>query len=101
MRKIINFLGGKENGSDKTGIFDVPSLLKMLLMVMITFGSIAFTAGAYLGSAKDLPARVENVERKQDRVEARLDAILQKLDSQGSDIRELRACMMGGRTNAH
>lgn len=95
MEKVINFLGGKKNGSDRTGVFDVPSLLKMLIMAMLTFGSLAFTAGAYLASAKNLPDRVEAIERKQDRSEERQDAILQKLDALGTDVRELRSCMMG------
>lgn len=94
MEKVINLLGGKKNGSDRTGVFDVPVLLRNLLTALMTFGSLAFAAGSYIGAAKDVPARLEVVERKQDRVEAQLDAILQKLDSTGADVRELRTVMM-------
>lgn len=96
MEKVINFLGGKKNGSDRTGVFDVPSLLKTMVMALLTFGSLAFTAGAYFSSAKDVPARVEIIERKQDRAEAQQDAILQELRSLGQDVREMRAVMMRG-----
>lgn len=99
MEKVISFLGGKPNGSDRTGVFDVPYLLKLLIMTALTFGSITFTAGAYFSNAKDIPDRVVSIERKQDRVEARLDAILTKLDSTSADVRELRACILNGRND--
>ena len=96
MEKVIKLLGGRKNGTDHTGVFDIPSLLKTLIMAMLTFGSIAFTAGSYLGSAKDLPARVETIERKQDRSETRQEAILTELRSLGQDVREMRTVMMRG-----
>lgn len=95
MEKVINFLGGKKNGSDRTGVFDVPALLRTLVTAMLTFGSLAFAAGSYFGGAKDLPARLEVVERKQDRVEEKLEAILANQTMAAADIRELRACMLG------
>jgi hypothetical protein len=94
MEKVIKLLGGKKNGTDHTGVFDIPTLLKNLLTALLLFGSLSFTAGQYFGSAKDLPFRVETVERKQDRVEAKLEAILNNQAAAASDIRELRACIM-------
>ena len=94
MEKVIKLLGGKKNGTDHTGVFDVPTLLKNLLAALLAFGSLTFTAGSYFSTAKDLPERVEAIERKQDRAEARQEAILTELRSLGTDVRELRACMM-------
>lgn len=95
MEKVINFLGGKKNGSDRTGVFDVPALLRTLTTALLAFGSIAFAAGNYFGTAKEVPARLEVVERKQDRVEEKLEAILANQTAAAADIRELRACVMG------
>ena len=108
MEKIIettrNLLGGKENGSRRTGNFDVPTLLKNVVLLMLTFGSIAFTAGLYATTARELPAKVqtierkiEAVERKQDGVQAALDAILRGQAEQSADIRELRAALLADR----
>ena len=94
MDKVINLLGGKKNGSERTGVFDMPTLLKNLIAALMVFGSLAFTAGAYLSSAKDLPARVATIERQQDRSMAQQEAILTELRALGVDVRELRACML-------
>jgi hypothetical protein len=94
MEKVIKLLGGRKNGSDHTGIFDVPTLLKNLLTALLLFGSISFTAGQYFGNAKDLPARVATIERKVDRSEAQQEAILTELRALGVDMRELRSCLM-------
>lgn len=94
MEKVIKLLGGKKNGTDHTGVFDIPSLLKTLVMALLTFGSVAFSAGAYFGSAKDMPVRMDTMERKQDRVEANIEAILANQAAMAADIRELRSVMM-------
>lgn len=95
MDKVINLLGGKKNGSDRTGIFDVPTLLKNLIAALVAFGSLTFTAGAYFSNSKDVPVRVSAVERRQDRMEPTLEAILANQSAMAADIRELRAAMLG------
>lgn len=95
MDKVINLLGGKKNGSDRTGIFDVPTLLKNLIAALVAFGSLTFTAGAYFSNSKDVPGRVSAVERRQDRMEPTLEAILANQSAMAADIRELRAAMLG------
>ncbi|HSW49201.1 MAG TPA: hypothetical protein VLH09_03455 [Bryobacteraceae bacterium] len=99
MEKVINLLGGKPNGSPRTAVFDVPGLVRTLVTAMLTFGSLAFAAGTYFSGVKDLPARVDVVERKQDRVESQLPAILSELRSLGVDVRELRTALLADRRN--
>lgn len=99
MEKVINLLGGKPNGSPRTAVFDVPGLVRTLVTAMLTFGSLAFAAGTYFSGVKDLPVRVETIERKQDRVESQQLAILSELRSLGVDVRELRTALLSDRRN--
>lgn len=94
MEKVIQFLGGRKNDSDRTGVFDMPELLKTLLMALLTFGSLTFTAGTYFGNAKDLPDRVMAIERKVDKNDTQHDAILSELHTLSTDMRELRNYML-------
>ena len=95
MDLLIKLMGGKKNGTDRTAVFDMPTLMKNITLAMLTALSLAFTAGNYFSATKDLPVRMDTVERKQDRVDAKLEAILSNQAAAAADIRELRACMLG------
>ena len=99
MEKVAKFLG-----VDK-GLREVVKNVVMLLLMAI---SLSFTAGRYFGKAKELPEQVvticvkqDQLERRQDLMEAntktQFETIIQKLDSQNQDMRELRSVILEGR----
>lgn len=93
MEKAARFLG-----IDK----GLQEAVKNVVMLLLAFGSIMFTAGTFFGNAKDVPERVSKIERRQDIAESELRVQLQriseKLDAQSSDIKELRSCMLSERS---
>lgn len=99
MEKVAKLLG-----VDK----DVREAVKNVVLLLLTAISLSFTAGRYFGKAKELPEQVatmyvkqEQLERRQDIMEAttksQFETIIQKLDSQNQDMRELRSVVLEAR----
>lgn len=99
MEKMAKFLG-----VDK----DVREAVKNVVLLLLTVMSVSFTAGNLFGKAKNIPEQVaaivdkqEKMERRQDIMEAnlktQLDTILQKMESQNADVREIRTVILEGR----
>lgn len=99
MEKVIKLLGGSPNGTPKTGVFDIWELLRNIVFIVAALASLSFAAGTYFGNAKDIPARVDTLERKCEVSESRQDAILQKIDALGVDVREIRTVVMRRRND--
>ena len=80
MEKVAKWLGGNES----------MELVKNVIYLLVAFGSLTFAAGTYFGNAKDLPARVDTLERKADHI----DVLASDVKEIRSDVREIRAVIM-------
>lgn len=95
MEKAAKFLG-----IDK----GIGEAVKNVLLLLATAISLSFTVGTQFGKAKDIPVRLEAVENNQiqterrlDRFESKVDAMLAGQQATRDDVRELRTFIMGNR----
>ena len=96
MEKAIKLLGGQKNGTPNTGIFEIWNLLRNIALIVVSFCSIAFALGNYVGNAKDLPERIDKIENRMTISETKDGEVLAALGDLRADIRELRACILRG-----
>lgn len=77
---------------DKTGIMtiDPMTLIRNILYLCMVIAGFCFASGSYFSGSKDLPQRMAEVEKRQERMEAQFDNVISKLDSVSTDIREVR-----------